>query len=308
MPVEIPREAVPCALCGSDDPVLVFEVSGHERQGVYVNGGLQPIAEKARIVRCQRCGLVYVNPRLAQTGAIAAYSPEEEEAYFERTRSERWANNVRLLQQIERMLSGPGRVLDVGYGDGLLLDQARRRGWECWGLEVSAALVDRIRAERGLTHVFHGTIHSAAYPSACFDAVLLINVIEHLRNPAEVLDEVARVTRPGGVVAVHAPNTGSLEARLRGPKWRHYDPYVHFYYFNAHTLARMLERSGLVVSGSFELGGTSKVKRWLLVASHHLGLRLDNGLGLFAHRQDAPQSGETDESPKRAIDFRLQMP
>jgi len=287
--IEIPRQAVSCALCGSDDPVLLFEVSGHERQGIYVNGALQPVAEKERIVRCQRCGLVYVNPRLAQTPAIAAYSPEEEDVYFQRTRSERRANNVRLLQQIEEMLSGPGRVLDIGCGDGLLLDQARRRGWECWGLEVSGRLVDRMRADVGLRDIFHGTIHSAAYRSAHFDAVLLVNVIEHLRNPAEVLDEVARVTRRGGVVAVHTPNAASLGARLRGANWRHYEPYVHFYYFNADTLRRMLERSGLVVSGSFELGGPSKVRRWLLAASHHFGLRLDNALGLFARRQGQEQ-------------------
>jgi 2-polyprenyl-3-methyl-5-hydroxy-6-metoxy-1,4-benzoquinol methylase len=284
-PIDIPREYVPCALCRGDDTILLFEISGQNLSGVYVDGVFRPAAGRERIVRCRKCGLVYVNPRRALVPGIRTYLPEQEWAYFQATRADRQVGNDDLLRRIEELLGGPGRLLDVGCGDGLLLAQAQRRGWEPWGLEVSGELVARMRDEHSLSQIFHCTLPAAAYPPAHFDAVLLINVIEHLRDPAETMTEIARVTRPGGIVAVHTPNLDSLEARWRGSAWYHYEPLEHFYYFSADTLGRLLEESGLTVIGSFALHGTSKVKRWLLTAAHRLGLRIDNGLGLLARRQ-----------------------
>jgi 2-polyprenyl-3-methyl-5-hydroxy-6-metoxy-1,4-benzoquinol methylase len=284
-PIDIPREEVVCALCGEDDAVLLFEVSGRNLPGVYVGGVFRPVTGRERIVRCRRCGLVYVNPRRVPTTGIKTYLAEEEWAYFQATRADRQVGNADLLRRIEELLVGkPGRLLDVGCGDGLLVAQAQRRGWESWGLEVSDELVTRIRTEYGLTQLFLGTLAAAAYPSAHFDAVLLINVIEHLRNPVETVAEIARITRPGGVVAVHTPNLDSLAAWWHGPRWHHFEPLEHFYYFNTDTLSGLLEKSRLTVIGSFALHGASKVKRWMLTAMHRLGLRVDNGLGLLACR------------------------
>jgi 2-polyprenyl-3-methyl-5-hydroxy-6-metoxy-1,4-benzoquinol methylase len=284
-PVNIPREHVPCALCKDDDTVLLFEISGQSLPGVYVDGVFRPVAGRERIVRCRKCGLVYVNPRRAPAPGIQTYLPEQEWAYFQATRANRQVGNDGLLRRIEKLLGGPGRLLDVGCGDGLLLAQAQRRGWEPWGLEVSDELISRIHEECDLPHIFHGVLSAAEYPPDHFDAVLLIGVLEHLHTPAETMANVTRVTRPGGVVAVHTPNVDSLAARWRGPAWHHYEPLEHFYYFSADTLSTLLEISGLTLIGSFALHGTSKVKRWLLTAAHWLGLRMDNGLGLLARRQ-----------------------
>lgn len=284
-PIDVPRDAVACALCGGDDTTLLFEVSGQELPGVYRDGVFHPVVGSERIVRCQSCGLVYVNPRLAPMPGVATYSVEEELAYFQATQAERRPGNEGLLRRLEGLSGGPGRLLDVGCGDGLLLAQARDRGWEPWGLEVSAELVNRIRAEQGAMNIFHGPLTAAGYPPAHFDAVLLVNVIEHLRDPAGMISEITRVTRPGGIVAVHTPNLNGLAARLRGPAWHHYEPLEHFYYFNARTLGRLLEAKGLTVVGPFALYSRSKIKRWLLALSHRMGLQLDNGLGLLARRK-----------------------
>jgi 2-polyprenyl-3-methyl-5-hydroxy-6-metoxy-1,4-benzoquinol methylase len=221
---------------------------------------------------------------LAPAQGLRTYSAEEEAVYFQATRADREADNTLLLQRIEMLLGGAGRLLDVGCGDGLLLDQAQGRGWEPWGLEVSETLVNQIRDRHRLMDVFCGTLSKAAYPSAFFDAVVVINVIEHLRDPAETMAKVSRIVQPGGVVAVHTPHVDSLEARWRGPAWHHYEPLEHFYYFGANTLVLLLEKSGLEVVGSFALPGASQIKRWLLLSMRRLGLQPDNGLGLLAQR------------------------
>lgn len=283
-PLEVARESVPCALCGIDDADLLYEVRGKLRSGVYLDGAFRPVVGPERIVRCRRCGLTYVNPRLAPAQGFRTYSGEEEAAYFQVTKADREADNTLLLQRIETLLGGAGRLLDVGCGDGLLLAQAQSRGWEPWGLEVSEALVTQIRDENGLMDIFYGTLSEAAYASTFFDAVVVVNVIEHLRDPAETMAEVSRIVRPGGIVAVHTPNVDSLEARWRGPAWHHCEPLEHFYYFGAKTLGLLLEKSGLEVIGSFALPGASRAKRWLMTPTRWLGLQLDNSLGLLARR------------------------
>jgi 2-polyprenyl-3-methyl-5-hydroxy-6-metoxy-1,4-benzoquinol methylase len=281
-PFEIPREEVSCALCGGIETMLLFEVKGRELPGVYLDGVFHTLAGRERIVKCCTCGLVYVNPRLTSVPGLKTYSMEQELAYFEATREDRRAGNESLLRQLESAIDCPGRVLDVGCGDGLLLTQARSRGWESWGLEVSEELVARIRVEHGFAQIFHGTLEAAAYPSAHFDAVVLINVIEHLRDPVKTVSEAVRVMRPGGILAVHTPNLGSLAARRFGPDWHHYEPLEHFYYFDVNTLTRLLQQNELRVVGRFSLHSASKFKHWLLTVSHWLGLQLDNGLGLLA--------------------------
>jgi SAM-dependent methyltransferase len=258
-PIEIAREHVPCALCGKDDTELLFELGGHNWHGVYVNGVFHPVAGRERLVRCRECGLIYVNPRLVEAPGIAAYSAKEELAYYQITEADRRVGNAGLLWQMEGLLPRPGRLLDVGCGDGLLLAQAQLRGWEGWGLEVSEQLVTRLRARHKPSWIFHGVLADATYPAAHFDAVVLCNVIEHLRDPEQVMAEVARITRPGGVVVVHTPN--------------------------ADTLGRLLTKNGFVVVGSFAMYGRSRMKRWLLALMQWSGLKLDNGLGLLARRQ-----------------------
>jgi len=284
-PIQIAHEHIACALCGADNAALLFELGGHSSHGVYVNGVYRRVAGRESVVRCRDCGLVYVNPRFVEAPGIAVYSAEEEMTYYQMTQADRRVGNAELLQQIEGRLARPGRLLDVGCGDGLLLSQAQLQGWEAWGLEVSGRLVAQIRARHNPARIFHGALTDAAYPTAHFDAVVLCNVIEHLRDPGHVVAEIARITRPGGFVAVHTPNIDSLAARLRGPTWHLLQPFDHLYYFNVRTLRRLLEQHELAVVGSFALHGQSKVKRWLLTLVHLAGLRLDNGLGLLARRE-----------------------
>src|SRR6185437_11195440 len=68
-------------------------------------------------------------------------------------------------------------------------------------------------------------------------------VIEHVRDPADFLERVRRVLKPGGVVFIATPSIDSWSARLLGRQWMEYKP-EHLFYFNPATLTRLMERSG----------------------------------------------------------------
>jgi len=98
---------------------------------------------------------------------------------------------------------------------------------------------------------------------------------------------VRRITRPGGLLIVHAPNFNGLPARLRGPDWHQIEPLVHLYYYTATTLSSMLQKNGFRVIGRFNLVSASGWKAHLQRGLGNLGIYLDNGLGIVT-RADKP--------------------
>ncbi|MBC8076308.1 MAG: class I SAM-dependent methyltransferase, partial [Chloroflexales bacterium] len=123
-----------------------------------------------------------------------------------------------------------------------------------------------------------------ALPPAHYDALSLINVLEHVHQPAAMLQTAARLLRPGGVLLVHVPNFGGLPARLRGARWHQIEPLSHLYYFTYRTLAAMLRQQGLEPIARFSLvvaGGARGLAQRLL---DRAGVYFDSGLGVVARR------------------------
>jgi SAM-dependent methyltransferase len=194
--------------------------------------------QTAAIYRCEDCGFLEC-PDLAD--ALKYYEALEDPAY-EEGRRERRLQMSRLLRGIHRERPG-GRLLDVGAGSGMLVEEARLLGFEAEGIEPSRWLQERA-AERGLP-VHLGTLPSPAVRPP-YDVVTLIDVIEHVSDPVGLLREAAGHLAPEGLVAVVTPDVGSLAARLFGRRWWHFRV-AHIGYFSRATLESTLGAAGLEV-------------------------------------------------------------
>lgn len=137
-----------------------------------------------------------------------------------------------------------GRLLDVGFGAGLLLDAAAGEGWRPTGIEVSQAAVTSA-ARRGY-EVFCGTLREAAFPDGAFDVVTLVEVLEHLTDPSAVLTDISRVLRPGGLLWATTPHGQGVSARVLGTAWSVVSPPEHIQLFSRSGIRRLLKRSGFV--------------------------------------------------------------
>jgi len=218
-------------------------------------------------VACRGCGHVYLNPRPTQT-EITAYYPETYKEYVGPVEHEAsalvranraWGMRKRVRLFTSRMK--PGRFLDVGCGSGALMAAMRDQGWEVHGEDTTPAAVRLAREHFGLD-VFQGTLEEANYPDAHFDAVVLWNVIEHVPDPPATLREVARVTRPGGIVVMATPNVDSFEAHIFGSRWALWEAPRHFNVFSPRTMDRVLEQTGWR-----SLGHTSQIGTWFALAT-----------------------------------------
>ena len=133
-------------------------------------------------------------------------------------------------------------LLDIGCGAGNLLSAARTNGWNAQGLDVSASAVKHVR-ELGF-EVYEGELQAAAFPSGHFDVVTAAELLEHLIDPQPLLQEVARILRPGGLFWTTTPNARGLSGRMLGLKWRCIWPPEHLQLFSIRGLTKLLREAG----------------------------------------------------------------
>jgi SAM-dependent methyltransferase len=136
----------------------------------------------------------------------------------------------------------PGRLLDVGCWTGSLLAAAVARGWEASGVEPSAWAVARAQ-ERGLA-VTQGSLDEL--PADTFRLVTSCDVLEHLLDPGDGLDRIARVLEPGGWLYLTVPDAGSPVACALGRRWWSVLP-MHVQHFTRGSARRLLEAHGFAV-------------------------------------------------------------
>ena len=103
------------------------------------------------------------------------------------------------------------RFLDVGCGAGTLLKAARKENWQAEGIEVSRALVELLRRQD--IKVFHGDLAAAQFPDNSFDVAAAVEILEHIPEPLDVLREIYRVLRPGGLLWATTPHGSGASAR-----------------------------------------------------------------------------------------------
>lgn len=157
-------------------------------------------------VRCRECGLIYSNPRLVYTNTtLNNLSPTHVERRQKRNRpfQEKFLKKkARMIGKIVKLLGDRrGQFLEVGCGLGYALVAARDQGFEVVATELYQGYIDICR-EQGF-NVIPGNVHSLPFPDKSFDVVFLDDVLEHLDQPFEFLDEVSRVVKPGGIAFMH---------------------------------------------------------------------------------------------------------
>jgi asparagine synthase (glutamine-hydrolysing) len=207
-----------------------------------------------RYRECPRCRTA-VAPVLPSAAELRTFYETEYPTVFapEQARAPRldlFDGLLRRLGAIRR-----GRLLDLGCGGGQLLAAARRQGWRGLGGDVSG---DACAAARRIARAAVLQTESGALPlrAASVDAVTLINVLDHLHDPARTLAEVRRVLAPGGALALRVPNGVFHRAASRtlarlGPlgRWRNLAEYpvLHLFSFTADGLATLVAAAGFEV-------------------------------------------------------------
>ena len=141
---------------------------------------------------CRHCGTIQ-QPSLPEGARLHdLYRRMADDAYLDEEAGRR-RTAARLLDLLALHVPSDARLLDIGCGPGLLLDEARRRGYRGLGLELSSVSARHAREELGLD--VRETAVEHLDPTERFDAIVLADVLEHLDDPVAVLEECADAPR-----------------------------------------------------------------------------------------------------------------
>lgn len=225
----------PCNLCGNTTHRLLY------------------MKKNFPIVRCTKCGLVStVLPENFDTRTIY------DETYFKGGQVDGYADyesSEKILKSefkkvLNKLLSyfpdtKGKKLLEIGSAYGYFLDEAKNY-FDCYGVEVSTDGVQQ-SVKRGL-NVFEGVLdQNLLRKTGKVDAVVMLDVIEHLPDPSGTLKMIYEAMNPGGVILIVTGDHSSLLSRIMKDNWRLMTPPQHTFFFSNKTLPMMAESAGFKV-------------------------------------------------------------
>lgn len=238
-------EAVACDLCGADSTSQAHEM-------LCVRDRIYGLPGEFSLVRCEKCSLLYLNPR-PDRAHIGVYYPDLDYHAFKvtaglksRILESRRKSEARLLLV---GLPEKSMALEIGCGTGELLNALQKRGARGVGVEPNAAAAQTAMSRYGLTvHVgMLDIVADTALPAGMFDLVIMKYALEHVHNPRAVLSRIVALLKPGGKAVFWLPNGASWELSIFGARWRGLDAPRHLYIFTPTTVREYAKAVGLQV-------------------------------------------------------------
>lgn len=197
--------------------------------------------QKHQLVKCRSCGFVFNEkiPSLEELSEHYGQYSYASEGYLSPLTIKSYND---LLDELEEYKTA-GNLLDVGCGRGWFLEQARKRGWKVYGTEYSDKAIE-ICESKGI-QMLQGGLNASKFDGIEFDVITSFEVIEHINNPNEDLQEVTKLLRKGGLFYCTTPNFNSLMRYYLGPEYNVIDYPEHLSYYTQNTLNFVLKRNGL---------------------------------------------------------------
>ena len=164
------------------------------------------------------------------TKAVDSLSDAYDEEYFEKLRHVGHCSGVDsriyFAYTLRRWLRGRARVLDMGCGDAFFVRYLARY-CQAVGMDISAVGLQRAGKSCTTCLILLGSAQYLPFCDESLEAVLALDVIEHLTSPEDSLVEAYRVLKRGGRLVLTTPNPGSLGRRWRGANWFAYRDATH---------------------------------------------------------------------------------
>jgi SAM-dependent methyltransferase len=244
----------PCPICATGQMRFAYAKNGHD------------------IRSCDFCGI--------GRATVRDFDPTRyyTRAYFEGGHDDGYANYgrseavlrkefARITAKLRAVAPQGGPLLEIGCAYGFFL-QAARLHWQVYGLEISAEAVEHCHAA-GLITVRHGMANRESLSAlSAFQAIVMLDVIEHLSDPIGLLEACREKLLPGGVLMLTTGDFGSPLARFLGSRWRLMTPPQHLWFFTIPGFRALAQRQG-----------------WEVVRVSHPGKRVPLSLILFQIRR-----------------------
>jgi SAM-dependent methyltransferase len=252
-----------CAICGPDEPsdlVYPSRLPGGPIGAVAFSARRVPDRVHSEIRRCRRCGLLFATPVPGADELHALYAVSEM-TYAGQIADLRRTYGALLDDLIRTRGTTGGRLLEIGCGNGFVLDEALDRGFtDVAGVEPSVEAVASA-SERVRGRITVGLFTGQEFAPGTFDVVCGFHVFDHLIDPRAMLDGARRLLAPNGVLLLVMHDAGAWSAKLLGDRSPIFD-IVHPYLYDRKTIAALLQAGGFEAPDVFPVRNTYRLDYW----------------------------------------------
>ena len=221
-----------CPICGNTKLPYLFSINHH------------------RVVQCNECDLLALNPQPSDEELNNIYRSE----YFLGSRDGASNQHVTGLKKATaenylKLLAIYGgkegtNLLEVGCGRGEFLLEAVKYGYNVTGVESSLSACKKAQSRlKSKGTVICGQLDTLANEHGKYDVCVLSDLIEHVRDPKDLLLQIHRLLRPNGIIFIATPSTDSWSAKCFKGNWMEFK-LEHLFYFNSSNLQSLLFHCG----------------------------------------------------------------
>jgi 2-polyprenyl-3-methyl-5-hydroxy-6-metoxy-1,4-benzoquinol methylase len=235
-----------------DDFNVLFDYSMEGRDSQEGEEGyLVPGKEWGRHVKCRNCHLIYMNPteKVSKTNEYYSKAKNNHASTIRGSYLRTAKSQVRLIQEY----ASGANLLDIGCAQGFFLFSASQAGYTTKGIEISQDAAEYARREFGLD-IEVKPFEELRFAENHFDVVTLWQVLEHVPYPLTILQEVHRILKPGGLLAVSTPDIEGIPAKILGKRWWDIKR-LHVNQFTTKTLTDILQNAGFKNTSSVSYRG-----------------------------------------------------
>jgi SAM-dependent methyltransferase len=221
----------PCGYCGRKESIRLYPTYTLSGDSFHIN-------------RCLSCGCAFLVPRPSPRQLRQVY----DDSYYGQGTGKFSSSIEKVLdcfrsaraRTVNRYITGPANILDIGCGNGKFLEYVIKRGFTGFGIELPGKAAERAGRIPGLK-LKVGPLQDNDFQENFFDCVCMWHVFEHLTEPKQTLRIISEILKPGGYLMMSMPNIDSLQSRLFRGKWLHLDPPRHLFLFGPNKLIEQMK-------------------------------------------------------------------
>ncbi|MBF0536644.1 MAG: class I SAM-dependent methyltransferase [Nitrospirae bacterium] len=231
-----------CPVCNVEVRDVCYEYTEGEKPG--------DCKERLRIYRCGQCGFLFARPTVENSQMDSIDDAELFNSPLLKKLYEKLIVGREIFHARKILGKKPSSLLDVGCGTGWIAKIWKEHGFDVVGLEPSSSRGDVARQRYGIK-IIPDRIENLGIEKK-YDVIVMRHVIEHFREPYEVLVKLRSLLREGGIIIITVPNIDCVGRILFGARWSWILPY-HCNFFNPQTLSQILDRAGFSILKSYQV-------------------------------------------------------
>lgn len=192
------------------------------------------LRDQFNIYRCNECGL--------------SFSDKLDEADSEHYEISEWYGIRWEFNEISKMIKKGMKIFEIGCGRGYFLNLASRKGAITFGIDINKNAISFAREKFGLKNVYSEKLEDFLQNNAerNFDMVCMFHVIEHLKEPREIIKKIRKLLKPSGCICLSFPNPDRIELKLLKREYWDYPPH-HLTRWDKKSISYLLNIEGFKV-------------------------------------------------------------